>query len=213
MGALRDARRVRGLSAADRGVTTHADGKCRCRWCGTDPLYVAYHDTDWGTPERDPRALYEKLVLDGFQAGLAWITILRKREAFRAAFEGFRPERVAAYGEADVARLMADAGIVRSKAKIEGAIKGARAWLEMAEKGEDFSNYLWGFVDGAPLVNRPRSMADVPTATPLSEALSKDLKKRGFTFCGPVIVYAFMQAVGMVDDHMADCWRAHAPKG
>lgn len=201
------------MSAADRGVLDHADGKCRCRWCGTDPLYVAYHDTDWGRPERDPRALYEKLVLDGFQAGLAWITILRKRDAFRAAFEGFLPERIAAYGEADVARLMADAGIVRSKAKIEGAIKSARAYLAMAERGEDFSEYLWGFVDGAPIVNAPRSIADVPAATPLSETISKDLKKRGFTFCGPVIVYAFMQAVGMVDDHMEECWRKGATAG
>ena len=191
-------------------VLDHADGRRRCRWCGTDPLYVAYHDTDWGTPERDPRALYEKLVLDGFQAGLAWITILRKRENFRAAFQGFRPEIVAAYGEADVARLMGDPGIVRARAKIEGAIKSARAYLAMAEKGEDFSDYLWSFVDGATVRNNWRSMAEVPTATPASEALSKDLKKRGFTFCGPVIVYAFMQAVGMVDDHMANCWRREA---
>lgn len=193
------------------GVIAHADGKCRCRWCGTDPLYVAYHDTDWGRPERDSRALYEKLVLDGFQAGLAWITILRKRETFRAAFEGFRPEVVASYSEADVARLMTDAGIVRSRLKIEGAIKSARAYLAMAEKGEDFSHYLWGFVGGAPIVNRPRTTADVPVASPISEALSKDLKKRGFTFCGPVIVYAFMQAVGMVDDHMEECWRKGKP--
>ena len=189
------------------GTLPHTDGRRRCRWCGTDPLYVAYHDTDWGVPERDPRALFEKLVLDGFQAGLAWITILRKRDAFRAAFEGFRPETVAAYGEADVARLMADAGIVRSRAKIEGAIKSARAYLAMQERGEDFSLYLWSFVDGRPLVNRPRSAGDVPVSSPISEALAKDLKRRGFTFCGPVIVYAFMQAVGMVNDHMVDCWR------
>ena len=189
------------------GVLDHADGKCRCRWCGTDPLYVAYHDTDWGRPERDARALYEKLMLDGFQAGLAWITILRKREAFRSAFQGFRPEIVASFGEADVARLLQDAGIVRSRAKIEGAVKSARAYLAMAERGEDFSDYLWGFVDGRPIVNAPRSMGDVPVSSPISEKLSKDLKKRGFTFCGPVIVYAFMQAVGMIDDHMAECWR------
>lgn len=185
----------------------HADGKCRCGWCGTDPLYVAYHDTDWGTPERDCRALYEKLVLDGFQAGLAWITILRKREAFRKAFEGFRPERVATFTEEDVARLMGDAGIVRSRAKIEGAVKSARAYLAMQEKGEDFSAYLWGFVGGEPIINHWRSKAEVPVSTPRSEALSKDLKRRGFTFCGPVIVYAFMQAVGMVDDHLVGCWR------
>ncbi|MGA0530505.1 DNA-3-methyladenine glycosylase I [Hansschlegelia sp. KR7-227] len=185
----------------------HADGKCRCRWCGIDPLYVRYHDTDWGVPERDPRALYEKLVLDGFQAGLAWITILRKREAFREAFDGFVPEKVAAYGEADVARLMENAGIVRSRAKIEGAIKSARAYLAMRERGEDFSDYLWGFVEGRPVQNRWRAIGDVPVSTPVSEALAKDLKRRGFTFCGPVIVYAFMQAVGMVNDHMVDCWR------
>lgn len=194
-------------------VVAHADGRARCAWCGSDPLYVHYHDTDWGRPERDPRALYEKLVLDGFQAGLAWITILKKREAFRAAFEGFRPEVVAAYGEADVARLMGDAGIVRSRSKIEGAVKSARAYLAMAEKGEDFSDYLWGFVDGKPIVNRWRERGEVPVSTPVSEALAKDLKRRGFTFCGPVIVYAFMQAVGMVDDHMADCFRHGAHKG
>ncbi|MFC7051435.1 DNA-3-methyladenine glycosylase I [Hansschlegelia quercus] len=188
-------------------IAPHADGKCRCGWCGTDPLYVAYHDSDWGTPERDPRALYEKLVLDGFQAGLAWITILRKREAFRKAFEGFHPERVAAFSEADVQRLMGDAGIVRSRAKIEGAVKSARAYLAMQEKGEDFSAYLWAFVGGEPLVNRWRDKVDVPVATPVSEALSKDLKRRGFTFCGPVIVYAFMEAVGMVNDHHVDCFR------
>ena len=198
------------MSEAPVWVLSHSDGRCRCRWCGTDPLYVAYHDTDWGVPERDPRALYEKLILDGFQAGLAWITILRKRDAFRAAFDGFRPEIVAAYGEADVERLMGNAGIVRSRAKINGAIKGARAYLAMAEKGEDFSDYLWGFVDGAPVVNRPRAMGDVPVSTPVSEALAKDLKKRGFTFCGPVIVYAFMQAVGMVNDHVTGCHR-HGP--
>jgi DNA-3-methyladenine glycosylase I len=198
------------LTEGDTGTLAHADGRRRCRWCGTDPLYVAYHDADWGVPERDPRALYEKLVLDGFQAGLAWITILRKRDAFRAAFDGFRPEIVAAYGEADVARLMADAGIVRSRAKIEGAIKSARAYLAMQEKGEDFSRYLWSFVDGRPVVNRPRTIGDVPASSPVSQALAKDLKSRGFTFCGPVIVYAFMQAVGMVNDHMIDCWRHDA---
>jgi len=194
-------------AGARPSVLVHADGRARCAWCGTDPLYVGYHDADWGRPERDSRALYEKLVLDGFQAGLAWITILRKREAFRAAFQGFRPEIVAAFGEADVARLLADPGIVRSRVKIEGAVKSARAYLAMAERGEDFSDYLWGFVDGRPIVNRWRDRSDVPVATPISEALSKDLKRRGFTFCGPVIVYAFMQAVGMADDHMAGCWR------
>jgi len=146
-------------------------------------------------------------VLDGFQAGLAWITILRKRDAFRTAFQGFEPEVVARFGMDDVARLLGDSGIVRSRAKIEGAVKSARAYLAMRDRGEDFSDYLWGFVGGAPLVNHWRERGQVPVSTPLSETLSKDLKRRGFTFCGPVIVYAFMQAVGMIDDHMADCWR------
>lgn len=184
----------------------------RCGWCGTDPLYVAYHDTDWGVPEYDARALWEKLVLDGFQAGLAWITILRKREAFRAAFDGFDPRKVALYGEADRARLMADAGIVRSNAKIDAAIRGAQIWCEMADNGEDFSAWLWSFVDGAPIQNQWTSMAEVPTQTPQSVAMSKALKARGFNFCGPVIVYAFMQAVGMVNDHVTPCHRHEAVK-
>lgn len=179
----------------------------RCPWCGTDPLYVAYHDTDWGAPERDGRALWEKLVLDGFQAGLAWITILRKREAFRAAFDGFDPERVARYGEADRARLLADAGIVRSPAKIDAAIGGAQVWLDMRERGEDFSAWLWGFTGGAPRQNAPATTADVPAQTPVSVEMSKALKARGFTFVGPVIVYAFMQATGMVNDHLTGCFR------
>ena len=179
----------------------------RCGWCGTDPLYVAYHDTDWGVPEYDARALWEKLVLDGFQAGLAWITILRKREAFRAAFDGFDPRKVAAYGEADRARLMADAGIVRSNAKIDAAIHGAQIWCDMTDNGEDFSAWLWSFVGGAPIQNAYASMAEVPTTSPEAEAMSKALKARGFKFCGPVIVYAFMQAVGMVNDHITPCFR------
>ena len=185
----------------------------RCGWCGTDPLYVTYHDTDWGVPEYDARALWEKLVLDGFQAGLAWITILRKRESFRAAFDGFDPRKVAAYGEADRARLMADAGIVRSNAKIDAAIRGAQIWCEMTDNGEDFSAWLWSFVDGAPIQNQWASMAEVPTQTPQSVAMAKALKARGFNFCGPVIVYAFMQAVGMVNDHITPCHRHEAVKG
>ena len=179
----------------------------RCGWCGTDPLYVAYHDTDWGVPEYDARALWEKLVLDGFQAGLAWITILRKREAFRLAFDGFDPRKVALYGEADRARLMADAGIVRSNAKIDAAIQGAKIWCEMTDNGEDFSAWLWSFVGGAPIQNHWASMAEVPTQTPEAEAMAKALKARGFKFVGPVIVYAFMQAVGMVNDHVTPCFR------
>ena len=176
----------------------------RCSWCGTDPLYVAYHDSEWGVPEYDPRALFEKLILDGFQAGLAWITILRKREAFRAAFEGFRPEVIATWGEAEVQRLLADPGIVRHRGKIEGTIAGAQAWLRI-EAREGFSPFLWGFVGDRPIQNSLRSMAEVPTETPESRAMSKALKAEGFKFCGPTIVYAFMQAVGMVNDHMTGC--------
>ncbi len=179
----------------------------RCAWCGNDPLYVAYHDTEWGVPEHDARALWEKLVLDGFQAGLAWITILRKRETMRAAFDGFDPEIVARYDDADRARLMADPGIIRSRAKIDSAIRGAQIWLKMRDRGEDFSGWLWSFVDGAPIQNRPATLADVPTQTPASVAMAKALKARDFNFCGPVIVYAFMQATGMVNDHVRTCFR------
>jgi DNA-3-methyladenine glycosylase I len=179
----------------------------RCGWCGNDPLYVAYHDTEWGVPEYDARALWEKLVLDGFQAGLAWITILRKRETMRAAFDGFDPDIVARYDDADRARLMADPGIIRSRAKIDSTIRGAQIWLEMRDSGEDFSGWLWSFVDGAPIQNRPATLSDVPTQTPASVAMAKALKARGFNFCGPVIVYAFMQATGMVNDHVQTCFR------
>ena len=172
-----------------------------------DPLYEAYHDTEWGVPEYDPRALWEKLVLDGFQAGLAWITILRKREGMRDAFDGFDPEKVAAYGEADIERLLGDARIIRSRAKINSAIKGARVWLEMRDNGEDFSEWLWSFVGGAPIQNHWPDSGARPVATPESEAMARALKKRGFTFCGAVIVYAFMQAVGMVNDHGIECFR------
>ena len=179
----------------------------RCPWPGTDPLYLAYHDDEWGVPERDDRALYEKLVLDGFQAGLSWITILRKREAFRRAFAGFAPEKVARFPSKKVAALMQDEGIVRNRMKIEGAIASARAWLQMMEQGAGFAAYLWGFVDGKPIVNRYRAMAEIPAETELSRAISKDLKSRGFKFCGPTIVYAFMQATGMVNDHLTSCHR------
>jgi DNA-3-methyladenine glycosylase I len=176
----------------------------RCPWCGTDPLYVAYHDQEWGVPERDPRALWEKLILDGFQAGLAWITILRKRDGFRAAFEGFRPEVIATWGEADVARLLGDSGIVRHRGKIEAAIGNARGYLKIAE-GEGFDTFLWKRLDGRPLQNRFISPSDIPASTPMSEAISKDLGKAGFRFVGPTIVYAFMQATGMVNDHLVGC--------
>ena len=184
-----------------------SDSVHRCAWCGTDPLYVAYHDEEWGVPEYDPRALWEKLVLDGFQAGLAWITILRKREGMRDAFDGFDPEKIAAYGEGDVERLLGDPRIIRSQAKINSAIKGARIWLEMRDSGEEFSAWLWSFVGGAPIQNSWPDSAGRPTQTPESDAMARALKQRGFTFCGPVIVYAFMQAVGMVNDHGVECFR------
>ena len=179
-----------------------------CPWPGEDPLYRAYHDEEWGVPEYDDRALYEKLVLDGFQAGLSWITILRKRENFRRAFEGFRPERVARFGAKDIARLMDDAGIIRSRPKIEAAIHGARVWLDLMEKEPGgFSQLIWTHVDGRPQMNRLKRMADIPAKTEMSEKLAKDLKSRGFKFCGPVIVYAFAQAIGMVNDHLVSCQR------
>ena len=179
----------------------------RCGWCGTDPLYVAYHDQEWGVPERDPRALWEKLVLDGFQAGLAWITILRKREGMRDAFDGFDPEIVARYEEPDIQLLLGDARIIRSRAKINAAINGARIWLAMRDGGEDFSEWLWSFVGGQPIQTEWRDFRQVPTQTAESVAMAKALKARGFNFCGPVIVYAFMQAVGMVNDHQTTCFR------
>lgn len=178
----------------------------RCPWCGTDPLYVAYHDQEWGVPERDSRALYEKLILDGFQAGLSWYTILKKRPAFRAAFADFDPVQIARFGEDDVTRLLGDAGIVRHRGKIEATITGARLWLEIEAEG-GFDKFLWDYVDGQPLQNEFVWMADVPAETKLSKEISKALKARGFKFCGPTIVYAFMQAVGMVNDHLVGCPR------
>ncbi|MBA3812786.1 MAG: DNA-3-methyladenine glycosylase I [Caulobacteraceae bacterium] len=180
----------------------------RCGWANpNDPLYVAYHDDEWGVPEYDSRALWEKLVLDGFQAGLSWITILRKREAFRGAFAGFDPEAVARFGESDRARLMNDAGIVRSGAKIDAAIGGARTWLAMRERGEDFSAFLWAFTSGKPIQNAWADIGEVPAQTPLAADMAGALRAKGFKFCGPVIVYAFMQAVGMVNDHVVGCFR------
>jgi DNA-3-methyladenine glycosylase I len=186
------------------------DNLLRCPWPKQDSLYIAYHDNEWGVPDFDDRALYEKLVLDGFQAGLSWITILRKRENFRRAFDGFDPEKIARYRSAKVERLMGDAGIVRNRAKIEGTVLSARAWLEVMEKGPGFSQLLWDFVDGRPKVNRFRSTRQVPAETPVSRAMSKELAQRGFKFCGPTIVYAFMQAVGMVNDHLVSCYRHQA---
>jgi len=180
----------------------------RCAWPGEDPLYVAYHDEEWGVPEYDDRALYEKLILDGFQAGLSWITILRKRDNFRRAFDKFEPAKIARYSEAKIGKLLKDEGIIRHRGKIEGTIKNARAYLDIMEKEPGgFSGFLWKFVDGKPLQNKWSGMKQVPAETPMSQALSKELKKRGFTFCGPTIVYAFAQAVGMVNDHTTECFR------
>lgn len=185
-------------------VLVHDDGLARCPWPGRDPLYMAYHDHEWGKPERDSRALFEKLILDGFQAGLSWITILRKRDAFRTAFDGFDPAAIARFDGRRVQDLMQNEGIVRNRAKIEGAVLSARAWLEI-EASRGFSDFLWDFVDGAPVVNHPKRISDIPTQSPISLRLSRDLKARGFKFCGPTIVYAFMQAVGMINDHLVDC--------
>ncbi len=176
----------------------------RCPWCGTDPLYTAYHDEEWGRPERDPRALWESLILEGFQAGLSWITILRRRESFRAAFRGFHPEVIATWGEPEILRLLADPGIIRHRGKIEATIRGAKAFLRLEAEG-GFAPFIWSHVGDRPLVNRPASLSGVPAQTPESVALSKSLKKQGFGFCGPVITYAFMQASGLVDDHIAGC--------
>jgi len=185
----------------------HGDGLKRCPWPKQDPLYVAYHDDEWGVPEYDDRALYEKLVLDGFQAGLSWITILRKRDNFRRAFDGFNPEKIARYPKRKVESLMKDAGIVRNRAKIEGAVSSARAWLDIMDKGPGFSDLLWDFLDGKPKQNAFRSTKLVPAETDISRRMSKELIGRGFKFVGPTIVYAFMQAVGMVNDHLVSCHR------
>jgi len=179
----------------------------RCVWSGDDPTYVSYHDLEWGVPVRDDRRLFEFLVLEGAQAGLSWITILRKRDAYRKAFSGFDPEKVARYGAREVKRLLGDAGIVRNKLKIESAIKNARAFLKVQEEVGSFSDYQWAFVEGKPLVNRFRTFKEIPPRTALSDAFSKDLKRRGFNFVGSTIIYAHMQAVGMVNDHVIDCFR------
>ncbi len=176
----------------------------RCAWADKDTQMAAYHDSEWGVPQRNSRMLWEMLMLEGFQAGLAWIVILRKREGFRAAFAGFDPDKVARFGAADIERLMTDPGIVRARAKIEATIAGARIFISMRDAGEDFADYVWSFVDGKPL---PGDGVHVPAKTELSERISKDLKKRGFKFVGPTIVYAWMQAIGMVDDHALDCPR------
>lgn len=179
----------------------------RCPWCGDDPLYVAYHDEEWGLPCHDERALFEFLILEGAQAGLSWITILRKRENYRRAYHGFDPQRIARYGEKDVARLLGDAGIVRNRLKVAASIANARATLELYEQGGSLDALLWSFVDGRPKQNRWRSMSEIPALTPEAEKLSKELKRRGFGFIGPTVMYAHMQATGMVNDHLVSCPR------
>ncbi len=190
-----------------RSARLHADGLTRCPWPGEDPFYMAYHDAEWGVPEYNDRALYEKLILDGFQAGLSWITILRKRENFRRAFDNFEPAKIARYTAKKVHALMNDAGIIRNRAKIEGAINGAKSYLQIMEHGPGFSKLLWEFLDGRPKVNHFKTTASVPASTPLSIKISKELAARGFKFVGPTIVYAFMQATGMVNDHLVTCFR------
>lgn len=190
------------MSEMDEQVMT------RCGWVGSDPLYAAYHDTEWGVPVRNDRALFERLMLEGMQAGLSWITILRKRESMAAAFDGWDPEVIARYGDDDIARLLADSGIIRNRLKVAAAVRNAQAYLRLQDEDMTFASLLWSFVGDQPRVNRPATLADVPASTDESEAMSRELKRRGFTLIGPTICYAFMQSVGMVDDHVIDCFRA-----
>jgi DNA-3-methyladenine glycosylase I len=179
----------------------------RCPWCGTDPLYTAYHDLEWGTPLHDNQKLFELLCLEGAQAGLSWITVLRKREAYRQAFDQFDPVKITGYGEAKIAELMANAGIVRNRLKINAVIQNAKAYLTIHAQSGGFDQYLWSFVAGAPIQNAWGAMGGVPASTPISEAMSRDLKKRGFKFVGPTICYAYMQSAGLVNDHLTNCYR------
>ncbi|WP_395647603.1 DNA-3-methyladenine glycosylase I [Terricaulis sp.] len=188
-------------------VAKRVDNKPRCRWPGADPLYIEYHDHEWGVPLRDDRALFEMLMLEGAQAGLSWITILRKRENYRRAFDGFEPAKIARYTPGKIERLMKDEGIVRNRLKIEGVVLSAKAYLAMQKAGLSFSEFLWGFVGGEPIVNHLKLSDPAPAETDISRAMSKELKKRGFKFVGPTIVYAFMQATGMVNDHAVTCFK------
>jgi DNA-3-methyladenine glycosylase I len=181
--------------------------RLRCGWCGTDPLYIAYHDDEWGVPQHDDRRLFEKLILEGAQAGLSWITVLRKREAYRKAFLGFDPVKVAAMTDAELEAVLQDPGIVRNRLKVFSARKNALAFWAVQREFGSFDAFLWAFVGGQPKVNHPRTLAEVPAVTPEAEALSKALKKRGFTFVGPTIMYAYMQSMGLVDDHLTTCWK------
>jgi DNA-3-methyladenine glycosylase I len=191
----------------ERVSEMESDAFIRCAWSGSDPLYQAYHDNEWGVPVHADRRLFEMLILEGAQAGLSWITILRKRENYRKAFDGFDARKIATYNRAKIAKLMKDEGIVRNRLKIDGTVLNAKAFLAVQKEFGSFDTYMWRFVDGKPMVNRPRTIKEVPSSTPESDALSKDLKERGFKFVGSTICYAFMQAVGMVNDHTVDCFR------
>lgn len=182
------------------------EDKIRCQWCVGDKLYQQYHDNEWGVPTYDDQTLFEFIILESFQAGLSWITILKKRENFRQAFDNFNYKKIAKYNDEKIAELMQNAGIIRSELKIKSAISNAKAFIEIQKEFGSFSKYIWKFTNGKPLVNHPKTSSDVPAATPLSTEISKDLKERGFKFVGPTIVYAYMQAVGMVNDHVADCF-------
>jgi len=199
--------RVVRLAAATKPPVASSGRTTRCTWCGTDPLYVAYHDHEWGVPVHDDRLLFEFLVLEGAQAGLSWLTILRKREAYRQAFDGFDPERVARYSQRRVEKLLANPGIVRNRLKVESAVKNAKAFLAVQGEFGSFDTYMWTFVDGKPKQNAWRSLKDLPPRTADSDRMSKDLVRRGFSFVGSTICYAHMQAVGMVNDHTVDCFR------
>jgi DNA-3-methyladenine glycosylase I len=183
------------------------EDKKRCAWTGDDPLLIAYHDEEWGVPVYDDQDLFAKLLLDGAQAGLSWLTILRKRQNYYDAFDGFDPEKMARYDDGKIAELLANPGIIRNRLKVKAFVRNAQAYLTLQQESGSFSDYLWGFVDGAPIINGWQTMAELPAASPESEAMSKDLKKRGFSFVVPTICYAFMQAVGMVNDHTVDCYR------
>lgn len=184
-----------------------AKDRIRCGWCGTDPLYCAYHDAEWGVPVYDDRVLFEFLVLEGAQAGLSWITVLRKRDAYRRAFAGFDPEKVARFNQRKIDALLQDPGIVRNRLKVEAAVKNARAFLAVQEERGSFSDYQWDFVDGTPVVTNPTTLKQIPARSDVSDRFSKDLKRRGFSFVGSTIIYAHMQAVGMVNDHITACFR------
>ncbi|QQO10186.1 DNA-3-methyladenine glycosylase I [Breznakiella homolactica] len=179
----------------------------RCPWCGTDPDYIKYHDREWGNPLKNNKKLFELLILEGAQAGLSWITILKRREGYRRAFDGMDPEKIARYTEKDVARLMEDSGIIRNRRKIQSAIENARVYLTMMEGPGSFSKWLWNWVDGVPIINRYKTMEEIPASTELSERISRELKKKGFSFVGPTIIYAYMQSAGLVNDHLTDCHR------